>query len=83
MLRPLKQAISIWSVAFGLGIAATMPEQPIAFTVRFQDGGRDFAGSVRQPFLGLAFPAVPWGLYNGRPWFFPDGGWYKLLDWVT
>jgi len=35
------------------------------------------------PFHGLPFPAVPWGLYNGRPWFFPDGGWYKLLDWVT
>jgi glycine/D-amino acid oxidase-like deaminating enzyme len=35
------------------------------------------------PFIGLAFPGAPLGLYNGRPWFLPfAGAWYKLLDWI-
>jgi glycine/D-amino acid oxidase-like deaminating enzyme len=36
------------------------------------------------PFHGLPFPAAPWGLYNGRPWFLPlAAAWYKLLDWIA
>jgi glycine/D-amino acid oxidase-like deaminating enzyme len=36
------------------------------------------------PFVGIPFPGVPLGLYNGRPWFLPfAGAWYKVLDWVT
>jgi glycine/D-amino acid oxidase-like deaminating enzyme len=36
------------------------------------------------PFVGLAFPGAPFGLYNGNPWFLPfAGAWYKLLDWVS
>jgi glycine/D-amino acid oxidase-like deaminating enzyme len=36
------------------------------------------------PFVGIPFPGVPLGLYNGRPWFLPFAGvWYKFLDWVS
>jgi glycine/D-amino acid oxidase-like deaminating enzyme len=36
------------------------------------------------PFVGIAFPGAPLGLYNGRPWFLPFAGmWYKVLDWVS
>jgi glycine/D-amino acid oxidase-like deaminating enzyme len=36
------------------------------------------------PFVGIAFPGAPLGLYNGRPWFLPfAGAWYKFLDWVS
>ena len=36
------------------------------------------------PFVGLAFPGAPLGLYNGSPWFLPlAGAWYKVLDWVS
>ncbi|HLW84528.1 MAG TPA: FAD-binding oxidoreductase [Candidatus Sulfotelmatobacter sp.] len=36
------------------------------------------------PFVGIAFPGAPLGLYNGKPWFLPfAGAWYKLLDWVS
>jgi glycine/D-amino acid oxidase-like deaminating enzyme len=36
------------------------------------------------PFVGLAFPGAPLGLYNGSPWFLPlAGAWYKFLDWVS
>jgi glycine/D-amino acid oxidase-like deaminating enzyme len=36
------------------------------------------------PFVGIAFPGAPLGLYNGRPWFLPFAGtWYKFLDWVS
>jgi glycine/D-amino acid oxidase-like deaminating enzyme len=35
------------------------------------------------PFVGIAFPGAPLGLYNGKPWFLPFAGmWYKVLDWV-
>jgi glycine/D-amino acid oxidase-like deaminating enzyme len=36
------------------------------------------------PFVGIAFPSAPLGLYNGKPWFLPFAGmWYKFLDWVS
>ena len=36
------------------------------------------------PFVGLAFPGAPLGMYNGSPWFLPlAGAWYKFLDWVS
>ncbi len=36
------------------------------------------------PFIGIPFPGVPLGLYNGKPWFLPfAGAWYKVLDWVN
>ncbi|MGA2919586.1 MAG: FAD-binding oxidoreductase [Candidatus Sulfotelmatobacter sp.] len=36
------------------------------------------------PFVGIPFPGVPLGLYNGKPWFLPFAGvWYKFLDWVS
>jgi glycine/D-amino acid oxidase-like deaminating enzyme len=36
------------------------------------------------PFVGIAFPGAPLGLYNGKPWFLPfAGAWYKFLDWVS
>ena len=36
------------------------------------------------PFVGIAFPGAPLGLYNGKPWFLPfAGAWYKVLDWVS
>ena len=36
------------------------------------------------PFVGIAFPGAPLGMYNGRPWFLPfAGAWYKLVDWVS
>ena len=36
------------------------------------------------PFVGIAFPGAPLGLYNGKPWFLPFAGmWYKILDWVS
>jgi glycine/D-amino acid oxidase-like deaminating enzyme len=36
------------------------------------------------PFVGIAFPGAPLGLYNGKPWFLPFAGmWYKFLDWVS
>ena len=36
------------------------------------------------PFVGIPFPGVPLGLYNGTPWFLPlAGAWYKFLDWVS
>jgi glycine/D-amino acid oxidase-like deaminating enzyme len=36
------------------------------------------------PFVGIAFPSAPLGLYNGTPWFLPfAGAWYKFLDWVS
>jgi glycine/D-amino acid oxidase-like deaminating enzyme len=36
------------------------------------------------PFVGIAFPCAPLGLYNGTPWFLPfAGAWYKFLDWVS
>jgi glycine/D-amino acid oxidase-like deaminating enzyme len=36
------------------------------------------------PFVGIPFPGVPFGLYNGNPWFLPFAGmWYKFLDWVS
>jgi glycine/D-amino acid oxidase-like deaminating enzyme len=36
------------------------------------------------PFIGIPFPGVPLGLYNGKPWFLPfAGAWYKFLDWVS
>jgi glycine/D-amino acid oxidase-like deaminating enzyme len=36
------------------------------------------------PFVGIAFPGAPLGLYKGRPWFLPFAGmWYKFLDWVS
>jgi glycine/D-amino acid oxidase-like deaminating enzyme len=36
------------------------------------------------PFVGIAFPGAPFGLYNGKPWFLPfAGAWYKVLDWVS
>src|SRR5436305_6631740 len=38
--------------------------------------------SVENPFVGIAFPGAPFGLYNGKPWFLPlAGAWYKFLDW--
>jgi glycine/D-amino acid oxidase-like deaminating enzyme len=38
---------------------------------------------VDNPFVGIAFPGAPLGLYNGNPWFLPLAGvWYKFLDWV-
>jgi len=38
---------------------------------------------VDNPFVGIAFPGAPFGLYNGKPWFLPlAGAWYKVLDWV-
>jgi glycine/D-amino acid oxidase-like deaminating enzyme len=39
---------------------------------------------VENPFVGIAFPGAPFGLYNGKPWFLPlAGAWYKLLDWIA
>lgn len=39
---------------------------------------------VENPFVGIAFPGAPLGLYNGKPWFLPlAGAWYKVLDWVS
>jgi glycine/D-amino acid oxidase-like deaminating enzyme len=36
------------------------------------------------PFVGIPFPGVPLGLYNGKPWFLPFAGmWYRFLDWVS
>ncbi|MBI3263897.1 MAG: FAD-binding oxidoreductase [Acidobacteria bacterium] len=36
------------------------------------------------PFIDLAFPRAPLGLYNGRPWFLPLAlGWYTLADWIN
>jgi glycine/D-amino acid oxidase-like deaminating enzyme len=36
------------------------------------------------PFVGIAFPGAPLGMYNGNPWSLPfAGAWYKLLDWVS
>jgi glycine/D-amino acid oxidase-like deaminating enzyme len=36
------------------------------------------------PFVDIAFPGAPLGLYSGRPWFLPfAGAWYKFLDWVS
>jgi glycine/D-amino acid oxidase-like deaminating enzyme len=36
------------------------------------------------PFVGIAFPGAPLGLYNGTPWFLPFAGmYYKFLDWVS
>jgi glycine/D-amino acid oxidase-like deaminating enzyme len=36
------------------------------------------------PFVGIAFPGAPLGLYGGSPWFLPlAGAWYKVLDWVN
>jgi glycine/D-amino acid oxidase-like deaminating enzyme len=36
------------------------------------------------PFVGIAFPGAPLGLYNGKPWFLPLAGmYYKILDWVS
>jgi hypothetical protein len=36
------------------------------------------------PFVGLAFPGAPLGMYNSSPWFLPlAGAWYKVLDWVS
>jgi len=36
------------------------------------------------PFVGIAFPGAPLGLYGGSPWFLPlVGAWYKFLDWVS
>jgi glycine/D-amino acid oxidase-like deaminating enzyme len=36
------------------------------------------------PFVGIAFPGAPLGLYNGKPWFLPFAGvWYKVLDWAS
>jgi glycine/D-amino acid oxidase-like deaminating enzyme len=41
-------------------------------------------GSPDNPFVGIAFPGAPLGLYNGKPWFLPfAGAWYKFLDWVS
>ena len=39
---------------------------------------------VDNPFVGIAFPGAPLGLYDGNPWFLPLAGvWYKFLDWVS
>jgi glycine/D-amino acid oxidase-like deaminating enzyme len=36
------------------------------------------------PFVGIAFPGAPLGLYTGKPWFLPLAGmYYKVLDWVS
>jgi len=41
-------------------------------------------GKPENPFVGIAFPGAPLGLYNGKPWFLPFAGmWYKFLDWVS
>jgi glycine/D-amino acid oxidase-like deaminating enzyme len=41
-------------------------------------------GRPENPFVGIAFPGAPLGLYNGKPWFLPlAGAWYKFLDWVS
>jgi len=41
-------------------------------------------GTIKEhPFNLFPFPAAPFGLYNGFPWFLPfAGAWHKILDWV-
>ncbi len=47
--------------------------------------GELISGTRRDnPFIGLSFPRVAMGLYNGRPWFLPIvGAWFKFLDWIS
>ena len=41
-------------------------------------------GKTDNPFVGIAFPGAPLGMYNGKPWFLPFAGmYYKFLDWVS
>jgi glycine/D-amino acid oxidase-like deaminating enzyme len=41
-------------------------------------------GNIQEhPLAQFDFPAAPFGLYDGRPWFLPFAGlWYKFLDLV-
>jgi glycine/D-amino acid oxidase-like deaminating enzyme len=42
------------------------------------------SGKNENPFVGIAFPGAPLGLYNGKPWFLPLAGiYYKFLDWLS
>jgi glycine/D-amino acid oxidase-like deaminating enzyme len=42
------------------------------------------SGSTDNPFVGIAFPGAPLGLYREKPWFLPFAGmYYKFLDWVS
>jgi glycine/D-amino acid oxidase-like deaminating enzyme len=42
------------------------------------------AGDHSLPLSGLRFPAAPFGLDGGKPWFLPlVGVWYRFLDWVA
>jgi glycine/D-amino acid oxidase-like deaminating enzyme len=39
--------------------------------------------AVEMPFARVPFPAAPFGLYRGRPWFLPLASlWYRFLDIV-
>lgn len=41
-------------------------------------------GKTDNPFVEIAFPGAPLGLYNGSPWFLPfAGAYYKVLDWIS
>jgi glycine/D-amino acid oxidase-like deaminating enzyme len=41
-------------------------------------------GKTDNPFVEIAFPGAPLGLYNGKPWFLPfAGAYYKVLDWIS
>ena len=42
------------------------------------------SGKTDNPFVGIAFPGAPLGLYTGSPWFLPfAGAYYKVLDWIS
>jgi glycine/D-amino acid oxidase-like deaminating enzyme len=42
------------------------------------------SGKTDNPFVGIAFPGAPLGLYREKAWFLPfAGAWYKFLDWVS
>ncbi len=66
----------------GHGVAmATYQGQKIAELMASEGKGNS---KPENPFVGIPFPGMPLGLYNGKPWFLPlAGAWYKFLDWVS